>query len=255
MKTSSLTLVTGADSTHARTLLNFLASAKKYAPLARVVVYDLGMANFQLRRLKQKFDYEVRKFDYTTHPTYFNIKVNAGEYAWKPVIVAEVAREFGGIICWMDAGNLIVGPISEIVSEAKNVGFYRTSSGGKIGRWTHPATLAYFNLPYDWKSDEVMLASGLVAFDTQNKSAMKLLLEWAKYAQIKECIAPEGSNRKNHRQDQALLAVLAGIVGWPEPKASSSTNVVFQQDADFIGDPILYIRRKTSKFLRSIGNT
>jgi hypothetical protein len=32
--------------------------------------------------------------------------------------------------------------------------------------------------------------------------------EWKELALIKECICPEGSNRSNHRQDQAILNIL-----------------------------------------------
>ena len=89
----SLTIVTGCDSTHAKSQLNFLASAKKFEPNTRVIVYDLGMRPRQLRKLKKKFDYEIRTFDYAKYPSFFNIKVAAGEFGWKPVIIEEVARD------------------------------------------------------------------------------------------------------------------------------------------------------------------
>ena len=39
-------------------------------------------------------------------------------------------------------------------------------------------------------------------------AVMALLREWRRCALIKDCIAPPGSNRRNHRQDQALLSIL-----------------------------------------------
>jgi hypothetical protein len=242
---NNFTLVTGSDSSHARSLLNFLASAKMHEPNIRVIIYDLGMKKFQLRRLAKKFDYEVRKFDYSKYPTYLNIKVNAGEYAWKPVTVQEVAEQMGGIVCWMDAGNIITEPLGDMIEETKTVGFWRTFSGGTIGRWTHPSLLDYFGLQTNWKSDVEMYAGGCVAFDTENKSASKLLVDWAKYAQIRECIAPEGSNRTNHRQDQALLSVLANIQDWPIPSHSKPLPVAFHQDVD--GGARRYFRRMVKK--------
>jgi len=32
--------------------------------------------------------------------------------------------------------------------------------------------------------------------------------EWMKYALLKEYICPDGSDRTNHRQDQAILSIL-----------------------------------------------
>ena len=49
--------------------------------------------------------------------------------------------------------------------------------------------------------------SGIVGA-SKNTSTMKLIKEWAEYSQIEECIAPIGSNRFNHRQDQAVLTLL-----------------------------------------------
>ncbi len=245
-----LTLVTGSDFTHAKSMFNFLASAKKFAPDTEVIIYDLGMTQPQLRKLTRKFSYEIRKFDYSKFPTYFNIRIAAGEYAWKPVIIEEVAKQRGDIIWWMDAGNIITAPLNTYIEETRKSGFWRTTSGGTIGRWTHPAMLKYFNLPADWQYAGVMLAATSVAFDTHNKPAMKLLSDWAKYARIKECIAPEGSNRTNHRQDQALLSVLAGLNNWSMHQGSMPMPVVFQQDIDFLGDPARYLRRRIKKSFR-----
>ena len=132
----------------------------------------------------------------------------------------------------MDAGNIITGPLTPIIETALKTGFWRTSSIGTIGRWTHPDMLKYFDLPADWMANEEMLAATSVAFNTQNESAIKLLSDWAKHAKIKECIAPEGSNRDNHRQDQALLSVLAGMDNWPTIKGVAPMPVEFHRDAD-----------------------
>jgi hypothetical protein len=60
-----------------------------------------------------------------------------------------------------------------------------------------------------------------VCFDTSEPRARALLAEWARLALIEACIAPPGSSRKNHRQDQALLGVLvhrSGIRQVPAPE-------------------------------------
>ena len=246
----TVTLVTGSDYSHAHSLMNLLASVKKFEPDIEVIVYDLGLTQSQLRILMKKFNFEVRKFDFSKYPPYFNIRIAAGEYAWKPVIIEEVAKQRSGIVWWMDAGNIISAPLTDYIQKNREAGFWQTSSGGTIGRWTHPEMLRYFKLPSDWKSNEIMLAATCVAFDTQNILAMELLSDWAKYAQVKNCIAPEGSNRTNHRQDQALLSVLAGIYNWQISQSSLAMPIAFQQDKDFMANPALYFRRRVKKFFR-----
>jgi hypothetical protein len=47
-----------------------------------------------------------------------------------------------------------------------------------------------------------------VGFDTSQPEALRLLHSWLACARHVECIAPAGSHRGNHRQDQAALSVL-----------------------------------------------
>jgi len=210
-----LTLVTASDTSHARSLENLLASIQSHEPDARVFVYDLGMTAAELGHLKSRFNYEFRAFEFSKYPAFFDIKVAAGEYAWKPQIIHDVARESREIVCWMDAGNIVTEPLRKLRREARRAGFYSPQSQGTISDFTHPAMLAYFGLPADWKSDFRNLNAACVAFDTGNPGGARLLEEWAQHALIKECIAPQGSSRANHRQDQALLTVLAYRAGRP----------------------------------------
>jgi Protein of unknown function (DUF1647) len=252
---NEFTIVTGSDITHAKSLLNLLSSIKRHAPTANVIVYDLGLTTAQRRNLIRKFDCTLKTFDFSAYPAYFNIRIAAGEYAWKPTIIAEVAKQHSGVVWWMDAGNIITESLTPTFQNILETGFFYSSSGGTIGKWTHPAMLKYFNLPEDWKTGDEMLAATSVAFDTQNKLALKLLMDWAKFALIKECIAPEGSNRTNHRQDQALLAVLAGMQNWPDPIRSKSIPIAFHQDVDggikrFIRRTIKWAKRLLLSLLR-----
>jgi hypothetical protein len=41
----------------------------------------------------------------------------------------------------------------------------------------------------------------------------ELARPWYECALTRQCIAPDGSNRRNHRQDQAALTVLAYLSG------------------------------------------
>ena len=70
--------------------------------------------------------------------------------------------------------------------------------------------LAWLGVPEDWDGlSKRNLNGACVAFDTRNQEVMAVISEWGRCALIKDCIAPPGSSRANHRQDQALLTVLA----------------------------------------------
>ena len=105
-------MVTGADSSHEKSLVQLLRSVEKHEPDLTVIVYDLGLTRNLKDQLIRDFKrVQLRTFKFDRYPTYFDIKINAGEYAWKPVIVHEVLNEFKCSVCWMDAGNLITGPL------------------------------------------------------------------------------------------------------------------------------------------------
>ena len=50
----------------------------------------------EARALPRWDGFFYHKFDYAAYPPHLNVSVNAGEYAWKPVIVAEVVERVAG---------------------------------------------------------------------------------------------------------------------------------------------------------------
>jgi hypothetical protein len=77
-----LNFVTGADSTHAKSLLNLLNSILKHEPNAGVTIWDLGLSREQRNSIsKLSESFQVRKFDFKSIPIYIferknNIKIN-----------------------------------------------------------------------------------------------------------------------------------------------------------------------------------
>ena len=67
----------------------------------------------------------------------------------------------------------------------------------------------FFSGKEDDKFNKRNLSGGVVGYNANNSKAKLLAERCYNYAKVKECIAPSGSNRSNHRQDQALLTVLA----------------------------------------------
>jgi hypothetical protein len=203
-------IVTGCDSTHFRSALNLLASIERHEPSTPVSFWDLGLAADDRRALAERYPrVSVNSFPYDDYPDYFQIGTSAGQYAWKPVIVeTEVAKADSRIVAWLDAGDLVDRRLTWLRRLADGSGLYSPSSPGTVRTWTHPGTLTRL------RADEALLDlpnlnGAIVALDAANPRARALATRWSQCAQDLECIAPAGSDRSNHRQDQAVLTVLA----------------------------------------------
>lgn len=232
LRQPELTLVTASDASHARSLMNFLASAGKHEGGTRLIVYDLGLTSGERADIEAHIQCEVRSFDYSKYPAYFDIRDNAGEYAWKPTVIREVVRESNGIVCWMDAGNVITTTLTKLRREARRTGHYSPRAAGTVGQWTHPGMLSYLGLPPSWADNLPSLNGACVAFDTRNVEAVRLVNEWADLALVKDCIAPEGSSRANHRQDQSLFSLLAYRAGRPPTAENAYLGFKIHQDVE-----------------------
>jgi len=194
--------VTGCSSNHFAVALLLVTSIWRFHPDTPIIFYDLGLSAKEAATI-QRTPLTFRRFNYSAFPDYFNVSVRAGEYAWKPVIIHEVLQEFS-VVLWVDAGNRLhssADPVFEYI--AKN-GFYSFRSAGDIKRWTHPATVAY--LHGEEQLNRRNCGATFVGF--RRDALLPLVTRWKECALVKACIAPKGSNRRNHRQDQAALSIL-----------------------------------------------
>jgi len=200
-------LVTAADKSHYRSLMQLLQSVTNHLPASTTIIYDLGLSKSQSLELKERFpQFQVRIFDYSQYPTFFNIELDAGSYAWKPTIISSVCNEFSLPVIWMDAGNVVTGSLKFERRVMKRYGVFTTVTSGTIEQWTHHSTLEYLGQKELGRRRE--LNGACVGFNNLNPLGWRILNDWASLALIKECIAPSGSNRDNHRQDQAVLSIL-----------------------------------------------
>ena len=69
------------------------------------------------------------------------------------------------------------------------------------------------------------LASGMIGFNSENNLAKIIVNEWFEASQNKDLIAPSGSNRSNHRQDQSLLTLIS--YKFQSVNLSPSTHKIF----------------------------
>lgn len=225
-------IVTGSDSSHYKSLRGLLKSISSNEPGTRTIVYDLGLTAMEVADLKRNFSgTDIRRFRYEDYPDFFNVRVNAGEYAWKPVIISEVLLETKGCVCWMDAGNRLTSRLSLVRKILGIAGVYSPHSQGTIADWTHPATLKHLNVDPSLL-DRRNLNGACVAVNYQSAVARALSDAWRDCALTRACIAPDGSDRSNHRQDQAVITILAHQSGIARRIPSRLYGFLTHQDVD-----------------------
>lgn len=227
-----LVVVTGADSSHYRSLRQFLASLRRHEPRVRCIVWDLALEPQQRSELAALHpDMELRTFDYSAYPDWFWIKNEAGHYAWKPTIIADTMNEIRAPLLWLDAGCVVDAPLRWIRRIVAARGFYSPRSVGTIREWTHPSSLRWMDAaPH--LLDRPNLSGGVVGVDWNHARSRALIDRWKFCAGHRECISPEGSHSGNHRQDQALLSVLAHQAGLAQGCPVARYALRVQQDCD-----------------------
>ena len=231
-KNDDLVIVTGADSTHYQSLKQLLESINSIEPKIRIIVFDLGLRVSESQFIVKNFHLEeFRKFDYSKYPEYFNIKVAAGQYAWKPVIFSKIFEEYKGCVCWMDAGNIIKKKLFWIRRITSKIGIYTGYSPGCIADWTHPKTLGYLKV-----TDKLLkmpnLDAACICACYDNNTVRDIIKKWKEGALDRDCIAPKGSSRVNHRQDQAVFSVLAHRAGITKYMPNGRYGYNIHQDID-----------------------
>ena len=215
---NTFTIITAADASHFGPVQNLCWMLARFEPAAKVILWDLGLTADQLKTLNALppfalKNFSVRQFDFTKYPAYFDMANNFGQYAWKPVIVADAVAEFGGMVVWLDAGNFFRTPLGGIRATLAKTGFYAPALPYTIRSLTHPDTLTAMSA--EAVADEPMRDACVVGFNAAVLAAVTLAGQWKAGAMNPAVIAPAGSNKANHRQDQSVLSVLACQSGLP----------------------------------------
>jgi len=240
-KNKKLTIVTAADESHYKSAKQLIISVQKTNKDVVIYFYDLEKeSNFNIESIESS-NFIYRKFDYSEYPSFFSKKYfseydnsyKLGYYAWKGVIVNIVAREVSGILVWCDAGNVVKKKLSTIKKLVNHKKFYSPISSNRVVNWTYPTLIKDLNL-----SKEILnkrnLWSCFVCFDLTSKIGREMANCWSEWSQKQNLVAPIGSNRSNHRQDQTLITLLYYKLINQKllPKTYKIFGLRFQQDVE-----------------------
>lgn len=205
------TIITGSNSNHLLSLKQLLYSIFDIYKQGevRVVVWDLGFTDTERQYIENLFELKMKRFNYSQYPSFFNITISAGEYAWKPSLIKETVDEFGsGIYLWLDAGDKISGNLTALFRYIGGTGLYSDKTSGNISNLTHPGVYSKIDSRFREYAGKSMRNGANIGFDYSKPWVRELIDSWATWALDKEIIAPEGSSKTNHRQDQSLFSLL-----------------------------------------------
>jgi hypothetical protein len=207
-------IVTAADQRFWRSLYQFLRSAERQGLFDRyrVIAYDLGLSPDTRASLQRRFGLcEFRRFDFSAHPPH--VAMARGTYAWKPVIVSDLAEEFGGaFILWFDSATILKSDLAEVLADIRRRGVHVLKGFDLLLESCNPLTLQALDAPLDYMYRRTRPA-GYVGLDTSQNNARKLVRLWREHALIESHIAPTGPvepwpRNRWHRYDQSLLTIL-----------------------------------------------
>lgn len=180
-------------------------------------IWDLGLSNIQIKKIKKilkllrksKKDIIIHYdlFNYSNYPSFFNIKKNSGEYAWKSTIISTAYYRYKKTLLWLDAGCYIKGSLLNVYNEIYKRKIYTIGAGSTIKYFTHVDTLRFLNASLQIQK-KLMCAGGVVGLYFPSSNVSSLLSKWVICSLNIECIAPYLSNRSNHRQDQSVFSIL-----------------------------------------------
>ncbi len=108
----------------------------------------------------------------------------------------------------MDAGCGITGPLWAERNVIHHFGFYSPYSRTTVGELTYPTSMNEYMDSRTHIGNKQMLSSGCVGIRVEDDKAATVIAQWNIESKVLDVLAPDGSNRQNHRQDQSVLSLV-----------------------------------------------
>lgn len=201
----TVTIVTAANAAFGRTLAQFLLSVRRRGlhRQHRILAYDLGLTPEQRQDLSARFPWcEIVRFCFEDYPPH--VAVEAKTFAWKPLIIAEVAERFGGTVFWLDSATLFHGDLSEPLEVLARHQVYTLEGQSNVDQCCEPAVRDYLRIEAEFLHRQVRIG-GVLGLETAAPAARKLIATWRDLALDPRAFAAE---RIGHNADQTVLSVV-----------------------------------------------
>jgi len=231
---TDLVVVTAASRDYFERARNLAGSLHVWEPHTLLLLYDLGLDPQQARSAAGWKNVQLKTLHFDALPVHF--RWNGWEtstYAFKPLVVSQ-ALDAHDCVLWLDSGVEVRQPLHWARSWLRSHGVLLIHSGWPFpNSWVHPAALVALNKSaYPSTEDKETNQKLFGDFTDPGGLAMKevwsgvlgvrrserivyqyVIRPWYECALERECIAPRGSNKTNHRQDQTALSIL--VLGQP----------------------------------------
>ena len=224
---NDLLMMTAATSNHHVVAQMCLLTMVRFCPYSNILFGDMGLTEderntmFNIawliyrihRMLNSSAIFYYRLLDLNHFPLWVqNTKDFAGVYSLKLYVGLDAAMQWKANIGIIDAGsNLIRAPLNEL-QYVKKEGIYSPWSIGYVKNWVHPLSkefLIHYGIVDSIDANGRNCCGGHIFFDYRNSTVReKVLIPMQLCAYTHACLVPRGSNRLNHRQDQAIWSVL-----------------------------------------------
>lgn len=194
--------------------------------LDNVTLHELINEFREMKRILDRFHSPAllyyRKFDFAHFPAWYSLadRQVRGGYSWKVISYYDVLMECKRIVAWSDGGNLVSTNLRNEMYRVHLFGLYTPYSGGNLQQWLHGKSQRF--LGANKMLRKIMLGKGMctggyVFINYNNETVMNdVIFPLVQCAYTRRCIAPLGSTRKNHRQDQAILSALVQSAKIPQ---------------------------------------
>lgn len=219
--TRHLQPVTAVSSNHFIELMARIeVMAKFMLENVTIIVYDLGLKEYEVKTLRNMSFVDYRIFDFSVYPEFVRL---LGNYAWKPLIIQKILSEFGGAL-WMDSCIIFQESYEKIVRYMveKNSSFlyYISRAGHTIVSGCEPRMLEFLPMRGAKQMTARMPQAGaLLVYNTN--LVRQDIMKWVLACSLVEaCIAPLGSTHECgdnypagrfggcHLFDQSLFAII-----------------------------------------------
>lgn len=208
-------LASGSSDNHFHLLLLFIYRIFISENNFCIIIWDLGISTNNLLLLeaakifieRKNFYLKVMKFNYSNFPKHFNININAGCYSWKPFVIWDTYTIYKKNLLWLDCGCYILGRLDYEYNVIKNKEIYTINATHSIKKFTHNSLLALLDVKEKYYN-KTMCSAGILGISYYSSKVEYIFNLWKACALIKNCIAPKGSYKGNHLQDQSVLSIL-----------------------------------------------
>ncbi|XP_013398929.1 uncharacterized protein LOC106165312 [Lingula anatina] len=198
-------IVTASDKDSFNSLSNLVGSIHFWEPKTKIIIYDIGLDEKQRHQIRKWCMTSLVSFDFSRYPKHVK---SLKQRVVKPIILKEVLETHHRVV-WMDPEADVRGSLTVIREHLeKDLNFFLLDQDKDMRKRSHKGTFKYFHKKkkaFKAKSSFSELVSGWVKGSEAHR---KILLTWERCARDINCVAPPGSNARNHRYTQTALSIL-----------------------------------------------